>query len=117
MLADHCPFNERIAEGIQRYPIQRPFSTVLRHTELFRIYGVRLPLVVTEWLSVPSFHPPAVIPQLPMMSHITQFPSVASLFDPRPPNLGMVSIRSNERDETSGLKRRRFSSYSTSALV
>lgn len=46
---------------------------------------------------------------------ITQFPSVASSFDPRPPNLGMVSIYTvllcerhglNERDETSGLKKR-----------
>jgi hypothetical protein len=46
----HALFNERVAEDIQRlgYPIRRPFFTMLRHTELFRIYGVRLPLVVTE---------------------------------------------------------------------
>jgi hypothetical protein len=41
-----------------------------------------------------------------MMSIITQFPSVASLFGPRLPNLGVVSIHFNERDETSGLKKR-----------
>jgi hypothetical protein len=57
---------------------------MLRDTELFRIDGVRLPLVL-------SFHPPVVTPELPI---ITQLPSVASLFDPRPPNLGMVSIHS-----------------------
>jgi hypothetical protein len=56
---------KRVTEDIQRYPILRPFSTMLRHTELFRIYGVRLPLVVTEWLS--SFHPPVVTPQMPVM--------------------------------------------------
>jgi hypothetical protein len=44
MLADHYPFNERVADSISK-----DIPLCFRHTELFHIYGVRLPLVLTEW--------------------------------------------------------------------